>query len=108
MQEQGRAVAVAKNVVIDKNGKTETNNSGGINGGITNGNELVFRVVVKPTSSISKPQRTMNMKTNTIEDLRIEGRHDTCIALRVPVIVEAAAAIVLCDFHLLHNIVRKD
>ncbi len=83
--------------IIDANGKTETNHAGGINGGITNGNPLVFRVVVKPTSSISLPQRTINMKTGEQTDMVIEGRHDTCIALRVPVVVECAAAIVLAD-----------
>lgn len=86
--------------IIDVNGKTETNHAGGINGGITNGNPLVFRVVVKPTSSISLPQRTVNMKTGEQTELVIEGRHDTCIALRVPVVVECGAAIVLADLML--------
>ena len=81
-------------------GTTETNHAGGINGGITNGNEIVFRVAVKPTSSTHQAQRTMNMKSGKMEDLEIEGRHDTCIALRVPVVVEAAAAIVMADFML--------
>jgi chorismate synthase len=82
---------------ISEDGITETNHAGGINGGITNGNELVFRVVVKPTSSTAKLQRTMNFATNKMQDLEVEGRHDTCIALRVPVVLEAAAAIVCAD-----------
>ena len=83
--------------IISIDGKTETNNAGGINGGITNGNELIFRIAVKPTSSTSKKQKTMNVKTGKIDELEIQGRHDTCIALRVPVVLEAATAIVLTD-----------
>ena len=86
---------------IDTEGKTATNNAGGINGGITNGNNIFFKVAVKPTSSISKAQNTMNMKTKEMTDLEIEGRHDACIALRVPVVVEAAAAIAMADLKLL-------
>ena len=85
---------------IDKNGKTVTNNAGGINAGITNGNELVFRVAVRPTASISKVQKTFNHESQEIESLVIKGRHDLCIALRVPVIVEAITAIALADFSL--------
>ena len=85
---------------IDRNGKTKTNNAGGINGGITNGNDLVFRVAVRPTASISKPQQTFNSDTQKIEELIINGRHDLCIALRVPVIIEAITAIALADFSL--------
>lgn len=85
---------------ISSNGKTKTNYAGGINGGISNGNELVFRVAVKPTSSIHLKQNTINIKTGTMTDLEIEGRHDTCIALRIPVVVEAATSIVLADFML--------
>ncbi|MCP5108085.1 MAG: chorismate synthase [bacterium] len=84
-------------LITDTNGKTATNHAGGINGGISNGNPIVFQVVVKPTSSISLPQHTINLKTGERTDLVIEGRHDTCIALRVPVVVECAAAIVLAD-----------
>ncbi|MBN2523848.1 MAG: chorismate synthase [Bacteroidales bacterium] len=84
--------------IVSMDGKTETNNAGGINGGITNGNEMVFRVAVKPTSSTSKKQHTMNMKTGKMDNLEVQGRHDTCIALRVPVVLEAATAVVLTDF----------
>ncbi len=84
--------------IVSKDGTTETNYAGGINGGITSGNEIVFRVAVKPTSSTHQTQRTINLTTGKLEDLSIEGRHDTCIALRVPVVVEAAAAIVMADF----------
>ncbi|MBA7653979.1 Chorismate synthase [subsurface metagenome] len=84
--------------IISMDGKTETNNAGGINGGITNGNELVFRIAVKPASSTSKKQCTMNIKTGKLDNLEVQGRHDACIALRVPVVLEAATAIVLADF----------
>ncbi len=82
---------------INEKGKTATNNAGGLNGGITNGNEIIFRVVVKPTSSTGVEQKTFNFKSKEMQTLKIHGRHDTCIALRMPVIVEAAAAIVMAD-----------
>lgn len=88
---------------IDEDGKTDTNHAGGINGGISNGNDIVFRVAVKPTSSISTSQSTMNFKTGKVETLKIEGRHDRCIALRVPPVVEAVTAIVLADFLMLQK-----
>ncbi|HBB93250.1 MAG: chorismate synthase [Bacteroidetes bacterium GWF2_49_14] len=81
--------------IIAADGTTDTNYAGGINGGLTNGNELVFRVAVKPTSSTSKPQQTLNLKSGKVEELVIGGRHDRCIALRVPVVVEAMTAVVL-------------
>ena len=87
--------------IISKAGKTLTNHAGGINGGITNGNELVVRAAVKPTPSIPRPQRTMNLRTGEEKVLRLSGRHDTCIALRVPVVLEAAVAIVLADLMLI-------
>ncbi len=86
--------------LIDTTGKTITNFAGGINGGITNGNPLIFRVAVKPTSSISKTQKTVNLNTGQQEELIVRGRHDACIALRVPVVLEAVTAIVLADLML--------
>lgn len=93
--------------IISTEGVTETNHAGGINGGITNGNEIVFRVAVKPTSSTHKAQRTINMASGKIETLEVEGRHDSCIALRVPVVVEASAALVMADFMLLAQQTRR-
>ncbi len=88
---------------VNKNGATQTNNNGGINGGLTNGNDLVFRVVVKPTSSIALPQKTFNFQKNELQNLEIKGRHDVCIALRVPVVIEAVTAFVLADLFLIHK-----
>lgn len=81
----------------DKDGTTLTNGAGGINGGITNGNPICFRIAVKPTSSISKKQCSFNFITEQMEEFSIKGRHDACIALRCPVIVEAIAAIALAN-----------
>lgn len=83
--------------ILDTAGRTATNHAGGINGGISNGNEMRFRVAVKPTSSIPRPQRTVDLSTGQPVDLTMGGRHDACIALRLPVVVEAATAIVLAD-----------
>ncbi|MBL7727716.1 MAG: chorismate synthase [Dinghuibacter sp.] len=97
-----RMMGSAHNDAIENaEGKTTTNHAGGIVGGITNGNELVFRVAFKPTSSTPKTQRSLNWQTGEQEDFSVKGRHDLCIALRAPVAVEAATAIVLADLMLL-------
>lgn len=83
--------------IIDASGKTKTNHAGGVVGGYTNGNDLVFRIAVKPTSSTPKEQITWNWETNEQETFSVKGRHDLCIALRVPVVLEAVTAIVLAD-----------
>ncbi|HOA39352.1 MAG TPA: chorismate synthase [Flavihumibacter sp.] len=89
---------VAHNDAIENaEGKTKTNHAGGVVGGITNGNELVFRIAIKPTSSTPKDQVTLNWETNQQETFSVKGRHDLCIALRVPVVLEAVTAIVLAD-----------
>jgi chorismate synthase len=89
--------------IEDASGKTRTNHAGGIVGGITNGNELVFRIAIKPTSSTPKEQQTLNWETNTVEPFSVKGRHDLCIALRVPVVLEAVTAMVLADLMMLEQ-----
>jgi len=89
--------------IISEDGKTLSNNAGGINGGITNSNDLIFRVAVKPASSIASPQYTYSFLTGKPEILTVEGRHDVCIALRVPPVIEAAVAIVLADLMFLEQ-----
>ena len=84
-------------------GKTRTNHAGGIVGGLTNGNELVFRIAIKPTSSTPKEQNTLNWQTGKVENASVKGRHDLCIALRVPVILEAITAVVLADLMMLEQ-----
>ena len=88
-------------LLLDEQGKTSSNNAGGISGGISNGNPLVIRMAVKPTSSIKLAQETFHLGENKIKEMKIMGRHDSCIALRIPVIAEAIAAIALADFKLL-------
>ena len=78
-------------------GQSSRNGAGGVNGGISNGNPIVFRVAFKPTSSIRKEQFTYNFTSGEISSLKIPGRHDVCFALRAPVIVEASAAVSLAD-----------
>ena len=84
-------------------GLTLTNHAGGISGGITNGNDIIFRIAVKPTSSTPKPQQTFNKATEAVETFSVKGRHDLCIALRVPVVLEAVTAITIVDLLLLEQ-----
>jgi len=88
-------------------GKTRTNHAGGIVGGITNGNEMIFRIAIKPTSSTPKEQQTLNWETKEVETLSVKGRHDLCIALRVPVVLEAVTAFVLADLMMLENRMKR-
>ena len=88
-------------------GKTNTNHAGGIVGGITNGNEIIFRIAIKPTSSTPKEQRTLNWETGSVEPFSVKGRHDLCIALRVPVVLEAVTAMVMADLLLMEQQLKR-
>ena len=83
-----------------------SNNAGGIIGGISTGQELIFRAAVKPTSSISLPQTTRNLEGETVE-IRTEGRHDPIICPRIVPVVEAMAALVLMDHWLGQRAIRN-
>jgi chorismate synthase len=80
--------------------RTKTNHNGGISGGITTGMPIIVRAAIKPTPSIGKEQKTVNIRTGAEEQLQIHGRHDPCIAMRAPVVVEAAVAIAVMDLYL--------
>ncbi len=86
---------------VDARGKTSTNNAGGINGGITNGNDMIIRVSVKPAASTGVTQTTFDKEKGEMTELQITGRHDACIAKRIPVILESAVAIALADLLML-------
>ncbi|MDE5868211.1 MAG: chorismate synthase [Anaeroplasmataceae bacterium] len=89
--------------IIDETGKTKTNHSGGINGGISNGNDIIVNVFVKPTASIFKSQETYHFKNQQLEPLILEGRHDSAIILRAQVVLEACVAIALADAYLIRK-----
>lgn len=93
--------------IENMSGKTTTNHAGGIVGGISNGNDLIFRIAIKPTSSTPKEQQSLNWDTQAVETFSIKGRHDLCVALRAPVIVEAVTAIVLADFMLQAQLIKR-
>lgn len=86
--------------IAGPDGRTAKNGSGGVNGGITNGNEIVARVAMKPASSIRKEQETWNFEDGAMGTLSVPGRHDACIAIRAAVVLEAALAVVVADLEL--------
>ncbi len=87
--------------IISKTGETSSNHNGGINGGITNGNQIKVRVAFKPSASLQRAINTFNAETGKIEPLRTGGRHDSAYILRTPIIVESVVAVVLADFFLM-------
>lgn len=87
---------------------TKTNHCGGIVGGISLGTPIVFRVAVKPTASIGKQQKTLNMQTKELSELVIKGRHDPCIVPRLVVVLEAMTAIILLDQLLVSGVNLRD
>jgi chorismate synthase len=99
--------SIHNDAIENMQGKTTTNYAGGIVGGISNGNELIFRVAFKPTSSTPKEQKSLNWQTEQVETFSIKGRHDLCVALRAPVIIEAVTALVLADCMLLEQKIKR-
>ena len=99
--------SVHNDAIESMDGTTTTNHSGGIVGGLTNGNELVFRIAIKPTSSTPKEQQTLNIETGNVEPFSVKGRHDLCIALRVPVVLEAVTAMVLVDLFMTDHKINR-
>ncbi len=112
--EFGAGLAVAQmrgseyaDAIVSAGGKTATNHSGGINGGISNGNPIIFRVAMRPASGSAKQLQTIHLNTGANQTIVPQGRHDRCIPLRMPVILEAMTAMVLVDFMLLEQRIGK-
>lgn len=91
------------NDIFTENGKTLTNNSGGIQGGISNGMDIIYRVAFKPVATIMKLQNTIDENGN-LTQIQGKGRHDPCVVPRAVPIVEALSALILADFSLLNKI----
>ena len=90
---------------FNSDGKTETNNSGGIQGGISNGMDIYFNVAFKPVATIMKSQKTIDSNNNEVE-MKGKGRHDPCVVPRAVPIVEAMAALVLVDYLLINKLYK--
>lgn len=84
--------------VLDGGVKTNTNNAGGVVGGITNGMPIVFRTAIKPTASIGLSQRSFSISESVEKDLEIKGRHDPCIGIRILPVIESMCALAILDF----------
>lgn len=93
------------NDIFNSDGSTKTNLSGGIQGGISNGEDIYFRVAFKPVATIMQKQQTIDAKGNILE-MQGKGRHDPCVVPRAVPIVEAMAALVLADYYLLNKITK--
>lgn len=100
------AFIVANNRIL-----IETNNAGGVLGGVSNGMPIVVRVAIKPTPSITRPQKTVNVRTMEETNIEVRGRHDACIVPRAVIVVESMMAITLCDFarrsQLLPDVIKR-
>ena len=94
-------------IILNESGETKTNHSGGIVGGISNGNEISLKVFIKPTSSIQKEQQSYSFKSQKVDGFEVGGRHDVCNARRAGIVVENAVAIVLADMFLLNKMYDK-
>ncbi|VUT26720.1 MAG: chorismate synthase [Candidatus Methanolliviera sp. GoM_oil] len=88
--------------------RTRTNNAGGILGGISNGEEIVCRIAVKPTSSIAKPQKTVDLVEMKEREIEIEGRHDPCISPRIVPVAESMVSLVLADYMIISGLVPRN
>ena len=94
------------NDLYNADGTTQTNRSGGIQGGISNGMDIYFNVAFKPVATIMQSQKTINKKGEAV-DMQGKGRHDPCVVPRAVPIVEAMSALVLADFTLLNRTIKK-